>query len=77
MNIRTRFQPGDTVYLIDNNTIVSSVVASVHVTAFDGDSVFIEYKLRDRYWSFKFKDGLVNEFYVFRSKDELVKHLLG
>ena len=72
MKIKTKFNAGDTVYIV-KGVIVKECIYSVETTSF-GDEP------KDTYISYKFKDGFSGDYSktedeVFSTKEEAIKYL--
>ena len=79
MDITTKFNIGERIFVMHNNRIVETNIDSIYITALPQttpcSSIIVKYKVKkfNYDWSEEFE---VNENEVFRNKEDLVQYLL-
>ena len=79
MDITTKFNIGERVFVMHNNRIVETNIDSIYITALPQttpcSNIIVKYRVKkfDYDWAEKFE---VYENEVFRNKEDLVQHLL-
>lgn len=77
MKIETKFSLGDTVFLMEDNSVKKSVVRSVHFEKYEDGSGSTQYGLKD-YFSVSGSRNRINQFSeqnLFKTKQELLNSL--
>lgn len=69
MNIKTKFNIGDTVYTVIDCAIVDYEVGKIFIFVYEGKEPSISYQSKDCSLD-------INESFLFSSKEELIHHLM-